>query len=359
MGNSANINNSISEFHQLVRNFGTTAQRPTQDLITGQTYFDTTLGSWIYWTGSAWAPISGGSGGVTSATPPLAIAGTNIALNATAANDGGTIVKSPASQQTGDININGNMASGSVQTIASVVVGTQLYLGNVPILDRGATWPPTPVNGQRYYHTTFRSWFTYITGASDNVWRQEAPGVFNGIFPTVLTADNTVAPNIEVKRLDLSDTVWYWNGASWVPVAPSAIGVSVTNSAALTANSGSTVTLSFNTTNYDTNGFKTSTTDITIPAGLGGKYQINLQLGWTVASTAGQRTLHVLKNGTSILDSQVAGFSGFTHSQGVSTVRALVAGDVIKVTAFQNSGVNGQVYMDTSFAYLDLSRLGN
>lgn len=226
-----------------------------------------------------------------------------------------------------------------------------------PILGRGGTFPPSSlVDGQRFWHTTYRSWFVY--NLAELKWRQEAPGVFSGSFPTVAAGDNTVAPNIRVIRIDQNSIIYLWNGASWIPVGVGFIGVSITNTAALTANTGSTVTLTFNTTTIDTNSFKTSTSQITIPTGFAGKYQINLHLGWTVASTAGQRTLHVLKNGTSMLDDQIGGFSGFTHSQGVSTVRQLADGDVISVTAFQNSGVNGQLYMDTTFAYLDLTRLG-
>jgi hypothetical protein len=56
-----NQNKSISEFHQLVRNFGPTANRPTQNLVLYQPYLDTDLGSWIYWNGAAWTAAGSGT----------------------------------------------------------------------------------------------------------------------------------------------------------------------------------------------------------------------------------------------------------------------------------------------------------
>ena len=39
--------------------YGTTADRPTVELSTGQMYFDTTLGIPIWWTGKNWVNASG------------------------------------------------------------------------------------------------------------------------------------------------------------------------------------------------------------------------------------------------------------------------------------------------------------
>lgn len=38
---------------------GTTAARPTAQLVVGQRYFDTTLGKPIWWHGSAWVDATG------------------------------------------------------------------------------------------------------------------------------------------------------------------------------------------------------------------------------------------------------------------------------------------------------------
>lgn len=220
---------------------------------------------------------SGGSG-VTTATLPLAITGSNIAIAVTVTNDGGAIAKqaaSPGSPQTGNINITGKIIAGStitatgnitggsmstssltastiattssIQGNTSIQAGTTIqaitgpyYLGSVPILDSGGTFPSSGLlDGQRYYHTTYRSWFMY--NSTDAKWRQEAPGVFASSFPTVAVGDNTVAPQMQVTRLDRSNEVYFWDGTRWLSVTRYSLqliyAVGVTFPASATASS--------------------------------------------------------------------------------------------------------------------------
>jgi hypothetical protein len=107
----------------------------------------------------------------------------------------------------------GTAQSGSGRVTGSLGADTRFYLGSIPIIERASSFPASPVDGQRFWHTTYRSWFDYIS--ADAKWRQEHPGVFDGSFPTVASADNTAAPKIEVKRLDLSNNIFYWDGAAW------------------------------------------------------------------------------------------------------------------------------------------------
>jgi hypothetical protein len=39
--------------------WGTTSQRPTQQLVNGQTFFDTTIGKPIWWLGTVWVDATG------------------------------------------------------------------------------------------------------------------------------------------------------------------------------------------------------------------------------------------------------------------------------------------------------------
>jgi hypothetical protein len=130
----------------------------------------------------------------------------------------------PGTQQTGNINI-----SGRIKTATDVIAGTLIqaqdtiqavngpyYLGFIPILDSGSSFPSSPVDQQRYWHTTYRSWFVY--NQPDVKWRQEAPGIFASTFPTVASGDNTIAPQIEVKRLDRQNRIYYWDGTRWLSV---------------------------------------------------------------------------------------------------------------------------------------------
>ena len=52
---------SLNNFSQALAtpDFGATTQRPTVKLLTGQQFFDTTLGIPIWWTGTKWVNASG------------------------------------------------------------------------------------------------------------------------------------------------------------------------------------------------------------------------------------------------------------------------------------------------------------
>jgi hypothetical protein len=53
--------NQIDSFTQAVSipDVGATTQRPTQNLLSGQIFFDSTLGIPIWWTGTKWVNASG------------------------------------------------------------------------------------------------------------------------------------------------------------------------------------------------------------------------------------------------------------------------------------------------------------
>jgi hypothetical protein len=110
----------------------------------------------------------------------------------------------PGTADTGNVHVNGTVGA-----------DTRINLSTVPMLERGGTFPTSGlVDGQSYFHTTYRAWFIY--NLTDTKWRQEAPGVFASSFPTVASGDNTVAPQITVKRLDRNNTNWYWDGTRWL-----------------------------------------------------------------------------------------------------------------------------------------------
>ena len=91
------------------------------------------------------------------------------------------------------------------------------------------------------------------------------------------------------------------------------------------------------TVDYDTDSFKTSTTQFTVPAGLGGKYHImaHYATGTSGASTKavaiqvnGSRITQNLRNSTGASEQQIM----------VMTDYALTAGDVVSIHGYQNSG---------------------
>lgn len=153
----------------------------------------------------------------------------------TTSNDYGAIAKqasSPGTQQTSaNINISGAIKANTLDTVANITGATisatsnlngsianltsEVQLNSVTLLKSGTTFPTSGLSdGQRYRHMTYRSWFIY--NLTDTKWRQESPGVFDGSFPTVASGDNTVAPKIEVKRVDRGNLIYYWDGADWL-----------------------------------------------------------------------------------------------------------------------------------------------
>jgi hypothetical protein len=67
--NEQTNSNNLSEFSPLVRHWGTTANRPSTNLVTGQVYADTTLKQWFSYNGSTWDPYGTGSGASFPASP--------------------------------------------------------------------------------------------------------------------------------------------------------------------------------------------------------------------------------------------------------------------------------------------------
>lgn len=52
--------NTTTDLLNALTSSGTTVQRPTKNLYTGRTYFDTTLGIPIWYRGTVWVNASGG-----------------------------------------------------------------------------------------------------------------------------------------------------------------------------------------------------------------------------------------------------------------------------------------------------------
>lgn len=166
------------------------------------------------------------------------------------------------------------------------------------------------------------------------------------------TADNTVArlavgTNGQVLTADSTTST----GLKWATssTTPTFVGCSVTKSANQTISNNTSTLLTWDTEQFDTDGFHSTTTNtsrITIPSGKNGKYNITFSVRW-VANTTGRRRIVIRKNGVDAFNGFEAGQSIDATSNTGSLVMDLVATDYIELYALQTSGGNLDVY-DTS-----------
>lgn len=161
----------------------------------------------------------------------------------------------------------------------------------------------------------------------------------------VLTADSTAA-----------------TGLKWAAAGSSFIGVSLVKSAAQTISNATGTNLTWDTEDYDTNSFHStsSNTDrITIPTGKTGYYHFTGRISM-VANATGLRSGGVVKNGTTY----VIGCD--INNQGSSATAVLVfdrvlyatAGDYFTMTIYQTSGGNLNTDNTGGYTYFQATYLG-
>lgn len=160
------------------------------------------------------------------------------------------------------------------------------------------------------------------------------------------TADNTIGTrsigtNGQVLTADSAEAT----GMKWATPAAGAtlVGCSLNRSTDLTVSNNAWNVITYDTENYDTDGFHsnvTNTSRITIPTGKAGKYQILTSVLWNT-SAVGERYLSVTKNGTEVV--RVFGgvpTSAGQFSQTLATIEDLAVNDYLEMRVFQTTGGN-------------------
>jgi hypothetical protein len=216
---------AFSNNGQAVQNFVIESLATAPTGATGRVYTDTALNKMRAYINAAWQSFITEAttlGGVLTGNlpnPGLASVVTAATITNPASiqyNAAGQVIAAASGNAQVDLQGSspGTAQTGSARVSASLGAGTRYYLNTVPILESGTTFPSTGlVDAQRYWHGTYRSWFIYNLAATE--WYQENPGVFDGSFPTVSGGDNTIAPKIRIRRLDIGDAVFYWDGTIW------------------------------------------------------------------------------------------------------------------------------------------------
>ena len=119
------------------------------------------------------------------------------------------------------------------------------------------------------------------------------------------------------------------------------VGARVFHSVAQSIANSTVTALAFNSERYDTDAFhdtSASTSRLTVPSGLDGKYLITGTLQFA-ANATGSRVVSVRLNGTTtIAQHRGPGFSGDPTDLSIVTVYDLVASNYVELVVSQNSG---------------------
>ena len=130
-------------------------------------------------------------------------------------------------------------------------------------------------------------------------------------------------------------------GLKWVAPASAYSGASVYNSAYISLTNNTDTTLTFNTENYDTDSYhstSSNTSRLTVPSA--GKYLITANVGFA-ANATGYRFAKIQKNGTtnvSSIGTNAAPNGTFDTHINNSVVVDAAASDYFEIIVFQNSG---------------------
>lgn len=120
----------------------------------------------------------------------------------------------------------------------------------------------------------------------------------------------------------------------------SGVGARATHNTATTVTNVTYTKIILDTEDFDTDGFHSTASEtqrMTIPTGLGGKYILIGNIGWTANGT-GFRGVILYKNGVLHVQEWMAAVSGVQTHQSVNTILNLVAGDYIDLYGYQSSG---------------------
>jgi hypothetical protein len=147
-------------------------------------------------------------------------------------------------------------------------------------------------------------------------------------------------------------------GLKWA-ASPNFVGCSLTKSANQSLSNNTETAITWNGEQFDTNAFhdnSTNTERITIPAGLGGYYQVSGQITFNTNAT-GRRATFIRKNGSAVQDVESFGSASNATTNVLSYTIYLAASDYIDVTGFQVSGgsldvLNSSFYSNLSVIYL-------
>ena len=280
-----------------------------------------------------------------------------------AADAGDGITMSNASATTITVNT-GLFAAGDIVTIINLGAGVStITAGTATVSTSGSLALAQNQGGVlRFTSASAAIFFQFATPASGDIEGVTAgTGISGGGTSGTVTITNSMATAIDAKgdlvvgtgadtfsRLAVGTNGQVLTADSGeatglkfaTPSGSSFVGCSVYNSAGQSLANETLVALTWDSELYDTDAIHstaTNTSRFTVPSGLGGKWLLNVHIGWTAGGSAGYRGLRPRINGTD------NGFVyNYTAGTGISTEYSLVynlsAADYIEIMGDQSSG---------------------
>jgi len=149
-------------------------------------------------------------------------------------------------------------------------------------------------------------------------------------------------------------------GLKWAaPAAAGYVGCSVYKSADQSISTSTNTAITFNTEDFDTDAFhstSSNTSRFTVPAGKAGKYLLNGNLNWDVNSNT-RMQIYILKNGSNF--STPAAVTGDDYPNlSFSLVISLAVNDYVEVAGYQESGGSINVSGTSGATRVQFSYLG-
>lgn len=201
----------------------------------------------------------------------------------------------------------------------------------------------------------------------DFVWSSDSTGMTN---PMTTTGDTIYSSSGSTPaRLGIGTTGQVLTVSGGLPTwsalpatTPTFVGVSLQGSAAYNMPGGTEYLVTWDTENFDTSAFHSTSTDtgrITIPTGKAGKYQINAMLVWAANSGAGYRTMYLKKNGTTYANGgqNVEPCTTGATVNVMSQVLDLAVGDYLTITGYMTKG-GGDLNVYLTESYFQATYLG-
>lgn len=164
------------------------------------------------------------------------------------------------------------------------------------------------------------------------------------VFANATARDAAVTSPQEGNACYLKDTdvIQTYSGSAWVAVGGGStfVGAGCFTTSGQTINNATQTAITWNSEEFDTDGFhstSTNTSRMTIPTGKAGKYLITAQYQQDSGSTAGnQRLISIRKNGSGIRQSDPLIKAYGTYA--ITAVTDAAVGDYFEIFAYQDSG---------------------